>query len=304
MNLLILTAPPASGKTFWIDTFAEHYDGELVVISPLRALADECKDKWEGRIKVETSEEWLIKRTPAKVAIFDEFHLNFYWGDSFRPLLWECFYELAYHADLVIVLTATLSLPMINAIENFSHFTSKIWCDVGNQTLKNFPAKYLLAPSKFWLASLIEQDQMPAGVKLLFCQYRDEVKQWGKKLEAMGLVVWTCVGGEAKEMRGKMSSGVTPDYIVSTTVLSHGVNLPRLSAVIFLYPVENPDFWIQMVARGGRKGEEYVVFALEKPVGMKFNRVENGLRVLILTLKMRLRSFFSSGEQWFLKESS
>src|SRR5689334_4916886 len=103
-ELLVLTSPPASGKTFWIESFAETCDKKILVIAPLRALRDECAVKWGEKIIVMTPEEWLLKKITAEIVIFDEFHLHFYWGDAFRPNMWEVFYELSHMASLTILL--------------------------------------------------------------------------------------------------------------------------------------------------------------------------------------------------------
>src|SRR5688500_950176 len=114
-SLLILTSPPASGKTYWIESFCSHFNSsEVIVISPLRALADECQRKWDSKVIVMTPEEWMIKRTVSSIAIFDEAHLLFYWGDTFRQTLWEVFYEISSSATQVIFLTATLAEWMKN----------------------------------------------------------------------------------------------------------------------------------------------------------------------------------------------
>ena len=91
-NLLIFTAPPASGKTYFIGNFLTHLNQIPLVICPLRALADECCAKWGEDCVVMTPEEWLRKKNRSKIVIFDEFHLYFYWGDSFRHSMWEACY--------------------------------------------------------------------------------------------------------------------------------------------------------------------------------------------------------------------
>lgn len=300
-EILVLTSPPASGKTYWIDSFAHAVSEEVLVVSPLRALADECKAKWGDKIKVVTHEEWLIEQRPYEVVIFDEFHLHFYWGDTFRHALWEAFYGLSYSASLTILLTATLSQQMLDEMVQFQLPVS--WVDLGNRQLKFLPKKYLKAPSKKWISELIKIGPRGKGTNLIFCPYRQEVKAWESELTSLGFRVWSCVGGEAALMREKML-GPAPDFIVSTTVLSHGVNLPSISCIFFLYPLENVDFWIQMVARGGRKGEDYEVFSLENPHGISFNRWTNFLAILCLSFKIRLNTYWSEADQWFLKASS
>lgn len=278
-NLLILTSPPASGKTYWIESFVKELaDKSVLIISPLRALADECKMKWGEYPQIVTPEEWLNKPTRADIIIFDEFHLNFYWGDSFRPNMWEAFFALSSQAHLTIALTATLPDWMREEINKFScHFNQILWLDHGNQKLKYAPTKYLHAPDLPWLERLVFDGPTINGVTLIFCAYREQVFQWQKRLAEAGHNVWSCVGGEAAQMRQMVQTGVRPDFIVATTVLSHGVNLPQISRVIFTYQVKNLDFWIQMVARGGRRGEAYQVLALENPEGIKWNSWTNTL---------------------------
>src|SRR5262245_1203823 len=109
-ELVLLTSPPASGKTFWISSLVEELkDHRILVISPLRALAYECREKWKDTVTVMTPEEWTGKKCRSEVVIFDEFHLYFYWGDTFRPHMWEVFFELSENAGLTILLTATFS---------------------------------------------------------------------------------------------------------------------------------------------------------------------------------------------------
>jgi superfamily II DNA helicase RecQ len=305
-SLILLIAPPASGKTYWIESFKLGLGKKsLLVVSPLRALADECKQKWGDSIRVMTPEEWLLKQEIFEVVIFDEFHLNFYWGDSFRPILWEVFFALSVEASLCVILSATFSDFMLEEIKLFNrNFSEILMCDFGNRQLKYPPKNYYQCPSKYWTQDYLENGPKPAGVTLIFCAYRSEVKNWTEKLQKKGHLVWDCVGGEAKEMKNKMAQGVNPDYIVATSVLSHGVNLPPIATIFFLYPLGNVDFWIQMVARGGRKGEEYRVFALEKPIGIKWNRFSNFLAILGLSFKMKLHLWKRDIDQWFLKESS
>jgi ATP-dependent DNA helicase RecQ len=307
-QMLILTAPPASGKTFWIESFVAALGPaqQLLVISPLRALANECNDKWGDKIKTVTPEEWLAKGGEAEVVIFDEFHLYFYWGDSFRERMWEAFYGLAHAAQLAILLTATLSSEMLAEIKHFeAEFDQLHWCDLGNRQLLRPPAIYLQCPSSTWLRQLLLQNVVrDAGCALVFCAYRAEVRRMGEALERAGYRVWTCVGGEAQQFREKLQQESPPDFIVATTVLSHGVNLPRIYSIYFLYPVKNIDFWIQMVARGGRRGERYKVFALERPYGMKWNRFSNFFRVQLLDLKLRWQSMPRRIGQWFSKDWS
>lgn len=262
-KLILMTSPPATGKTYWIyDFWKTSEQAEILVISPLRALADECKAKWPRHIIVMTPEEWMKEKKHCDVVIIDEFHLLFYWGDTFRPLMWEVFFTISLSAKLVLGLTATLSQEMVTDVRDFPHFDEKIWIDCGNQKLKFKPKKYLKVSSKKLLLKDIFKKRN--GTSLIFCKYREEVLELEKKLLQEKYSCVSCIGGEASKMKSKFEKNPSPDFIVSTTVLSHGVNLPEISQIYFLYELNNLDFWIQMVARGGRKGESYDVYSMEK----------------------------------------
>lgn len=301
-DLILLTSPPASGKTFWISSLNNaFYSERILVISPLRALADECRKNWQDSIDVMTPEEWLGKQIFRKIVIFDEFHLFFYWGDTFRERMWECFLELSQFSEQTYLLTATLSEAMKKEISFFeTQFDRIFWVDQGNQRLKTSPSVYLKAPSAKWIKDLIEIQPKNESVKLIFCRYRNEVLDWEKRLRHLGFTTVSCLGGESQFMPAKLEITPFPDFIISTTVLSHGVNLPRIQKIYFLYPVQNIDFWIQMVARGGRRGESYQVFALERPFGLKWNWWTNLLAVSWISLKMRFK--LTLRPAWFLKD--
>lgn len=301
-SLLIFTAPPAAGKTHLIENLMVNLNQIPLVIAPLRALANECLLKWGARCVVMTPEEWLHKTAAHRVVIFDEFHLFFYWGDSFRPQMWEAFYQIVERAELVIFLTATLTPAMIEEMKFYSaHFDSIHWVDHGNQKLKNLPHRYYKVPSVYWMENNIYADAKKTGVKLIFCPYRSQVHEWENKLKAKGYRVWSCVGGEAALFSLKVQSERPPEFIVATTVLSHGVNLPHISTIYFLYEINNLDFWVQMVARGGRRGEKFEVFAMENPHGIKWNLFLNYLAIQRLNLRMRGQQLLQQIEEWFLK---
>jgi superfamily II DNA helicase RecQ len=236
-----------------------------------------------------TPEEWLGKKTFADIVIFDEFHLFFYWGDSFRPLMWEMFFEVTQKASFTFLLTATLNEKMKDDLILFkSQFDAIYWVNNGNQQLMYKPFRYLKAPSRKWIQNQFEMEEKNKNVKLIFCQYRAEVFALEKKLLSLGFSCIPCVGGESKFMAKRLSDCPHPDFIISTTVLSHGVNLPMIKKIYFTYQVSNIDFWIQMVARGGRRGDQYQVFALEKPYELKWNRYLNFVHVLFLTFRQKI----------------
>lgn len=289
-ELLLITSPPASGKTYWIEQFFHELPSQkLLVISPLRALADECKDKWGETIEVMTPEEWLNKKSFHETVVFDEFHLFFYWGDSFRPKMWEAFFELSSYAKLTVLLTATLNEKMKEEIILFSsQFDSILWSDHGNQILKYRPSHYIKAPSRQWIMKQIEEEESQTGVKLIFCKYRTEVFKVQEHLVGLGYSCLACVGGEAKYFKDKLKLNPSPDFIIATTVLSHGVNLPQITKIFFLYEVNNIDFWIQMLARGGRRGEPFEVFSLEKPHVISWSYWQNLANVIWLTFRQKM----------------
>ena len=300
-DFVILTSPPASGKTFWIRTFLsglENDQKKVGIISPLRALAEECLEEWghEMKISIMTPEEWLGNTINFDVIILDEFHLYFYWGNSFRPQLWEAFFGLVERAELVIALTATVSSEIFQEMRSFSlHFDSMLWINHGNQKLKYYPHQYIKAYSQSWiLEQIFSESKSSQTVKLIFCPYRKSVFQMKKKLERNGFSVVSCVGGEARDMRDKLSKCPRPHFIVATTVLSHGVNLPEISKIYLLYPLKNIDFWIQMVARGGRRGGGYQVIGRETPYGMRWSFLKNLGLLIFLSFKARLKSFYHS----------
>lgn len=302
-TFLLLTSPPASGKTYFLKNFFKELDSRPLVISPLRALANEMKQNWQDEVEVMTPEEFLLNPKVFQCVIFDEIHLWFYWGDSFRHRMWEAFFEICSHADFVLGLSATITSEMKKEITNFeSHFNEMFWIDFGNQKLKYRPQKYVKTNKNF-LAQLIRLRPKSGGVRLIFCQFRSEVFELTEELRKMGQNVWCCVGGEAQEFSLKVQNSSPPEVIVATTVLSHGVNLPMISEIYFTYPVNNIDFWIQMVARGGRRGEKFEVYSLEGPHDLAWNFYSNFLAIGRLRLRIRFHNICEQIEEWFLKVS-
>lgn len=300
-HLLLLTSPPASGKTFWIKSFAEKWEENILVISPLRALADECRKNWSDSITVMTPEEWLLKKKSFQVVIFDEFHILSYWGNTFRPAMWDAFISLSLSAQLVIGLTATLSDEILTQVQELRcHFTEITWVNNGNQSLKWTPENYYFVNKSLLTKTLM--NSVHGGTSLIFCQYREEVLEWEERLSKQGFRVWSCLGGEASAFGQRVSRESAPDFIVATTVLSHGVNLPSISRVFLMYPVRNIDFWIQMIARGGRRGEAFQVFALEPPHGLRWGRGRNLRNIVILELRLFFSVLLNQLDQCFLKE--
>lgn len=301
-TFLLLTAPPASGKTYWIESFYQSLNEKILVVSPLKALALELEEKWEGRIEVCTPESYILKPRSSRVVIFDEWHLLFYWGDSFRDLMWQAFFEISTQAELCIGLTATFNQEIRKIVEEWNHFDEFWWVDQGNLTLKYWPKVI----TRFYKRGLHQEfilHQAPDKTQLIFCEFREEVQLWVRRLSEAGFSVLGCVGGETKEFSEKLGKRV-PDFIVSTTCLSHGVNLPVIEAVHFVYKVDNLDFWIQMSARGGRDGSSYEVYCSYLLPSIRLNFWTNLWRNFKLMMWTRMQQMILGIDQWFLKASS
>jgi ATP-dependent DNA helicase RecQ len=224
--------------------------------------------QWSSHLKNEL-QFYQIKPT----CIWDEFHLLYLWGDEFRPKLWDIFYEWAQWNILIIGLTATLS----------STFFQEQWprlglglslCHLSMQN--NFSFRYppqdgfmwpkwsrpffrsYLFWELFWIKKTIHQ-----GSILLFVRTRNEVFQYVSFFTQRGVSVLGCVGGETeyfqKELDSLQQKNSLPHLIVSTTCLSHGVNLPSIRLVAILYQETQKELFFQMLGRGGRQGEHYTI---------------------------------------------
>ncbi len=287
-----LVSPPASGKTtVLLDIFTQLNDQNWVFLSPLRALAEEFYQRvkdiiptqmyWKNRTQIEEITR-LIILTPEQVdgnldkflnssfVIIDEIHLWAHWGDSFRPTMWESYYYLAEKSDVFLHLTATANTALIEWVDHSqSHFDETIFLDYGNNLLKFWPDRIVYYPLalKARAINTIKRKlkNKNKGTKLVFCAFRNEVEYWMKWCLENNLFALKCVGGEAKAFQQELQLiPRNPDVIISTTVLSHGVNLPEISGVYFTYKVSDQDFWIQMVTRGGRRGQKYEVITFDK----------------------------------------
>jgi superfamily II DNA/RNA helicase len=122
------------------------------------------------------------------------------------------------------------------------------------------------------------------GTSLIFCKYRSEVDKRTKLLKAQGYIVLSCIGGEASKFVEELKLHPHIDFIVATSVVSHGVNLPNISRIYFTYKVDNIDFYLQMIGRGGRDGSRFDIHTFNRdyfPKGLLF----------IGLLKVYLKSF-------------
>lgn len=217
--------------------------------------------------------EELQQQREKVVVVVDEIHLFFHWGEEFRPILLERLYEIKNYQFKQISLTATFSKEHYERLVLDHHFSNEaiLILDVGNYGLKKDPnAVHFYSPTqkqmlekKFWN---ILKNKKATDTILVFLQFRREVDFLVERLQRHGFEAIGCVSGEVSNFRQNlreiMSNGQNPDVIVATTCLSHGVNLPKLSHIFLFYPIAHRDFWVQMVGRGGRRGEDFKVFEM------------------------------------------
>jgi superfamily II DNA helicase RecQ len=313
-DALVLAAPPGWGKTYRILASIKKSHRRFCFIFPLRALCEEVyRASLEKKINVINlnhkenqiiGNAQLIISTPEQlnlslfqkedyIFILDEFHLFYYWGDSFREKLEDCFQEICAFSPPLILLSATFSELNKTRLEaelrlNYSSIYN---LDFGNQKLKNIPTKVNYYPRL--LKSWMEEDiyfRSKQGTSLIFCAYRSEVTAWDKKLKEMNFKTLTCVGGGAKEFSDKLSLRPKLDFIVATSVVSHGVNLPHISQIYFTYEIKNIDFYIQMLGRGGREGSSFDVHTFNKNYFHKSLIIKGFLSVLLKRFSNKVES--------------
>lgn len=313
-KVLLLAAPPGWGKTYKLLDWAKNSKMSFIYLSPLRALSEEIyksanssiegvhftKTKSEFQQFIQEKKEFRLLIVGFEVfhlsshfdrkntiVVLDEFHLIYHWGQSFRPILFDTYIDLVVNNCKLLLLTATMTKENLLALSE--EVNSCYYLDLGNHKLKNLPQKIYYYPKSFQTILYdnfkIELALGTPHTILVFCPYREEVKRL-HYLYQKDYRVLSCVGGEAKEFSLKLASlSSPPDIIFSTTCLSHGVNLPKISHIFFLYEVGDLDFFIQMTGRGGRKGESYVVHCLE-------NRPKTLLEVLFISMILRIKFFW------------
>lgn len=294
-DALILTAPPGWGKTYKLLAAIKETKRRVVFIFPLRALCDEVhlsslkmgidtlnirtpedlkiieKQKYFNSFNLILSTPEMLKNSDLFIEdylfILDEFHLFYYWGDSFRQKLLETYFEVTSSGVPIILLTATLSSELFQrvSLELEQNYKQVIHMNMGNQKLKNIPRNTFYYPRflRNWLLDDLKYSTK-LGVSLVFCKYRSEVYRMTKTLEGLGFSVLSCVGGEASEFVQNLLNSKEPDFIVATSVVSHGVNLPNIKNIYFTYAVDNIDFYIQMIGRGGRDGDHFSIHVLNR----------------------------------------
>ena len=316
---ILLIAPPAWGKTYRLIELIKKSQQKWVFLSPLRALNEEFYVKTlksfralnirthkEARDLAQISHHFdLIIITPELLStkviealddfifVLDEFHLFYYWGDSFRERMHEVYIELCSRTIRQLLLTATMNGEFYARWDKESalNYEHRYVLDVGNRTLKNWPLSfeyYSFNRSHWLLDEFLFQVLFTKKSLLLFVAYRHEVDQWVEKLVHRGVYALGAKGGEVEVFRQKLAAK-KPRVIISTTCLSHGVNLPSFDSVFIGYPTENKDFFIQMAARGGRQGERFRVYSQDRFFQQR--KFLNQLRVVVRMMRNKLCLF-------------
>ena len=294
-TLILLIAPPARGKTSLLLDLLPPMDQVMVFVSPLNALSLEFCDRLvsegisvlritsrqqlQGNLQRLTAYQIVIlsyeHTTPQLTAylkrhqnqfffIFDEFHLLFSWGGSFRPALWENFYQLTTTGCHCLALSATIEEEIIQEMRTsfLSCFEQIHIIDHGNLTLFHPPRKiyHVRRKNELWIhlkCALAQGHRC-----LVFLPFRQQVHSLAEKLRRQKFSVLTCVGGETVEFRQQLKANEEVQIILATHALSHGVNLPPITRVLIAYPVPERAMWLQMVGRGGRNGQSYHLYCM------------------------------------------
>lgn len=312
---ILMIAPTGWGKTTLLLELIEQSDKCWIYLAPLRALANEFYVRTSSLgevVNIKSAKEAkelsrvglklkLIIITPellntkiirlfesSSIVVFDEIHLFSYWGDTFRPRLRESFEEVLVSEMSTLSLSATMNESLIqkwkddcqrNADNNFI-------INLKNHTLKNDPLRRILVLGAFKKVIWEElKSRKVAFSKLIFCAYKNEVHKLEKELTEEGFSVISVIGGETSTFGLKLQACKQPDYIIGTTAISHGVNLPRISIVYINYPVNNYDFWIQMIGRAGRRDETFEVYTCDSSFLSHFEKLFSFVYLLFIKLK-------------------
>lgn len=288
---LFLLAPTAWGKTTLLLSLIKEF--KVVYLSPLRALADEfelrCKsEKLKTQRVTGNGQEYndnfevlilacellntnIMQFLEDKdcIYVFDEFHLFYYWGESFRPKLKEALELVLLQNPKTLAMSATAQDCVIEywKSNNRSNLHSYL-INLGNHQIKTQPLKTYISFKKNKMLGMFDCDL--DGINLVFCKYRNEVKELTLKLQEKGYAVHDCVSGEVELFNQKLIRNPAPNFIVSTSTLSHGVNLPSLKRIFITYDIKEKDFLLQMIGRAGRRGEKFFVYLLRhRDLGIK-----------------------------------
>lgn len=319
----LLTAPVASGKTRMVVEFYREEDFKIIYLSPLRALAnevfsnlkkrdekniflaggemplEECFERFlkaQKSFLITTAEllseefiEELCNQEQKVLFVIDEFHLFYYWGESFRPVLHEKFLAILNFYFPVLAVTATMDEGIMQKMKADLVYYQDFWIhlDYGNHQLHRTPQKLIsfkgLKPHYIQKAFWREiRQKKESDILLYFCAYRSQVDEFVDRARRLGFKAVGCVGGEVEAFLEEVEKSEGKiDCIFSTTTLSHGVNLPEIKKVFIDYEVKNYDFWLQMIGRGGRQGSDYQVYTTDLFHTTKGQRLKHKAKILL-----------------------
>ncbi|MCB9093477.1 MAG: DEAD/DEAH box helicase, partial [Halobacteriovoraceae bacterium] len=253
------------------------HEQRIIFVSPLRALAEEVlqrapikeKGYLNARCEFEnwkfivcTPESLLVSTLELKrtdLIVLDEIHLFYLWGDSFREKLIEIRELIFTSCERMIALTATISDEVFEIYQqevalNFEH---NYLMDLGNHKLNNPPFMHLTLPKFLMTDDLLKiliEFSLTKGRVLVFSNLRKRVDFWQANFQHFQVL--TCKGGEVPTFVEELKK-ISPDLILSTIALSHGVNLPSVGCVVFDGDFKDESFLVQMLARAGRRGESF-----------------------------------------------
>lgn len=272
----LLIAPTGWGKTTLLLDLIRDSNKKWVYLSPLRALCDEFALRAKSidssfcpRSKKELREIEkfkLMTLTPELcsddlifdkdiVWVFDEFHLFYYWGESFRRTIVDLYEVIKKFERSCLLLSATISDEVFTYWKRDN--LKSLCINLGNQRIKKEPFKRIYMKDFFLSELECIQGKNPT---LVFFKYRREVKKYEKELVDLGYKVVIGLGGESHLFNERISQIPDVEFILGTSALSHGVNLPKISNILITYKVKNLDMWTQMVGRAGRRGEEFKLY--------------------------------------------
>lgn len=298
---VLLCAPPASGKTYFLRELIKTQ--KLIYIAPLRAICEEMFQVYSGLgHKVKLNEQYnknfdihiytveqfhkldldLIRDC---LIVLDECHLVYHWR-VFRYLLDEVYYGILSSRVPVIFLSATLTGHERSQLSRDSQWSGRefIYIDNGNFKLRYVPhSQFCLGKHHFFL-ELLNSIKTRKNI-FIFCKYRYEVSMWKNVLHRWDKHILTCLGGESKQFIEELHQNQEEfKIIISTQVLSHGVNLPIIKNVFLTTPPSSKSMFIQVLARGGRDGGGFKLFYKKSWLSPK-NLILSMCRYFILILK-------------------
>jgi ATP-dependent DNA helicase RecQ len=319
---VLLIAPTGWGKTTLLLDLIANSNKKWVYLAPLRALANE----FYARISKKVCGTFLISHhhevktliqngidfkllviTPELVSedllnwmdvtthfVLDELHLFYYWGDAFRPRLYELYLDVQARNFPILALSATMSENLLlRWHQDAQYFYEENFCiNIANHKLKKEPSSYYYIPAHF--KNLVWENLLNTSTsnsKLIFCAYREEVEQKKKFLLSRGKQVVSCIGGETLSFSAELAKIPNPEFILATSAISHGVNLPKISVVFISYKVKNFDFWVQMLGRGGRLGEDFVAISCERYRQNLKSFVRSFLYLLFIKIKNKINFY-------------